>query len=46
MANHEAIGPAKAGIIDLALSAAVTYASKNIRVDIFAPDLVDLPPSN
>lgn len=34
LANHEAIGPAKAGIIGLVLSAAATYASKNIRVNI------------
>lgn len=43
MANHEAIGAAKAGIIGLALSAAATYASKNIRVNIVAPGLVRTP---
>jgi len=31
LANHEAIGAAKAGIIGLGLSAAATYAFKNIR---------------
>ncbi len=43
LANHEAIGAAKAGIIGLALSAAATYASKNIRVNIIAPGLVKTP---
>ena len=43
MANHEAIASAKAGIIGLALSAAATYASKNIRVNIIAHGLVRTP---
>jgi NAD(P)-dependent dehydrogenase (short-subunit alcohol dehydrogenase family) len=43
MANHEAISAAKAGIIGLALAAAATYASKNIRVNIIAPGLVRTP---
>ena len=43
LANHEAIGAAKAGIIGLALSAAATYAFKNIRVNIIAPGLVRTP---
>jgi NAD(P)-dependent dehydrogenase (short-subunit alcohol dehydrogenase family) len=43
LANHEAIGAAKAGIIGLGLSAAATYASQKIRVNIIAPGLIRTP---
>lgn len=40
LANHEAIAAAKAGIIGLTLSAAATYASRQLRVNCIAPGLV------
>jgi 3-oxoacyl-[acyl-carrier protein] reductase len=43
LANHEAIAAAKGGIISLALSAAATYASKQVRVNCVAPGLVRTP---
>jgi NAD(P)-dependent dehydrogenase (short-subunit alcohol dehydrogenase family) len=43
LANHEAIAAAKAGIIGLMLSAAATYANKNIRINAVAPGLVQTP---
>jgi NAD(P)-dependent dehydrogenase (short-subunit alcohol dehydrogenase family) len=41
LANHEAIAAAKAGINGLALSAAATYASNNLRFNVVAPGLTE-----
>lgn len=41
--NHEAIAAAKAGVIGLARSAAATYASRGIRVNVVSPGLVQTP---
>mmetsp|Transcript_13106 Transcript_13106/g.36875 ORF Transcript_13106/g.36875 Transcript_13106/m.36875 type:complete len:272 (-) Transcript_13106:301-1116(-) len=41
--NHEAIAAAKAGVSGLALSAAATYAPKNIRINCVAPGLTRTP---
>jgi len=38
--NHEAIAAAKAGVQGLALSAAATYAGRNLRFNVIAPGLV------
>ena len=43
LANHEAIAAAKAGVIGLALSAAATYASLNLRGNVVAPGMVKSP---
>jgi NAD(P)-dependent dehydrogenase (short-subunit alcohol dehydrogenase family) len=43
LSNHEAIAAAKAGIEGLVRSAAMTYASKRIRVNAVAPGLVQTP---
>jgi 3-oxoacyl-[acyl-carrier protein] reductase len=40
IANHEAIAAAKAGVNGLTLSAAATYASRNMRFNVVAPGLV------
>lgn len=43
LSNHEAIAAGKAGIEGLVRSAAMTYASKQIRVNAIAPGLVQTP---
>lgn len=43
LANHEAIAAAKGGIMSLTLSAAASYAAKQVRVNCVAPGLVRTP---
>ena len=43
LANHELISSAKSGVEGLAISAAKTYARKNIRFNTVSPGLVDTP---
>lgn len=43
LANHEAIAAAKAGVIGLAQSAAATYASSHLRINVVAPGMVKTP---
>ncbi len=43
VANHEAIAAAKGGVEALARSAAATYASDGIRVNVVAPGLTESP---
>ncbi len=43
LANHEAISAAKAAIEGLALSAAASYAPRNVRINVIAPALVETP---
>lgn len=41
--HHEAIAAAKAAVEGLALSAAASYAAKNVRINVLAPALVETP---
>ena len=43
VANHEAIAAAKGGIEALARSAAATYASAGLRINVVAPGLTETP---
>ena len=43
LANHEAIAAAKGGVIGLTISAAASYAAKQVRVNCVAPGLVRTP---
>lgn len=40
LASHEAIAASKAGVIGLARSAAASYASRGLRINVVAPGLV------
>lgn len=46
LTNHDAIAAAKAGVNGLVLSAAATYAPRNVRVNAVAPGLVRTPLSS
>ncbi|MBS0604518.1 MAG: SDR family oxidoreductase [Verrucomicrobia bacterium] len=43
LANHEAIGAAKAGLIGLTRAAAASYAPSHLRINVVAPGLVNTP---
>ena len=43
LAHHEAVAASKAGVVGLALSAAATYAARNVRVNVVSPGLVKTP---
>jgi NAD(P)-dependent dehydrogenase (short-subunit alcohol dehydrogenase family) len=43
VANHEAIAAAKGGVEALARSAAATYATMGLRVNVVAPGMTDTP---
>ncbi len=43
LANHEAIAAAKAGVIGLCQSAAATYSTRGLRVNVVAPGLTETP---
>ena len=43
LTNHDAIAAAKAGVVGLALSAAASYASQGVRVNVVSPGLVRTP---
>lgn len=43
LANHEAIAAAKAAVTGLGISAAATYLSRGLRVNMVAPGLVQTP---
>ena len=40
LANHEAVAAAKAGVIGLAMSAATTYLTRGLRINVVAPGLI------
>ena len=41
MANHEAIAAAKAGVVGLVRAAAASYAQRGIRINAYAPGMVE-----